>query len=488
MKVPQSIEELLQLVEQQGADAVARRFRKPPIPSKLLIALSESSPPEDGWVFLTSYSLTPSSLLEEIGANCTDYPSSVLVPLTQNPRTPPSTLSVLLRHDDPQVKAAAGRNPNLPARDIETLLGEDHPEVWRALASNTSLKFRTQAILAARGDASVRLELVNNKSLHPDLMVALSADPSPLVRHALATLPKVDDEMLLFWADSDREEIQHAILSRDDLPKEVWRSLMLSPHASVRKAVREGRKLDKVDLLHLSRSEDVEDREFVARRKNVTPGIQHELAHDRSTAVRVALAENRSIEPEVAEFLVTGEDVEACLALLENPDMPPGLFLELAWMNQPSVTAALARNRKTPEEVLQYLTNEKLSAVALAYLAISRRPATWLRSELAHALARHELPSIRALAASSLHLSERARNRLRDDPCPRVSKMALAYPAEENPTTAPMPAHALENCLKELAAIIDGAYSIAPIPVKGREPEDPSEDALTEPLETETSE
>lgn len=495
MKVPSTIEELLELIQTQGVDAVARRFRKPPVPTKLLLALSQSNPPEEGWIFLTSYALTPSSLLEEIGAQSADYPASVLVPLTQNPRTPPSTLSALVRHEDPEVKAAAGSNPNLPQRDIEALLEEKIPEVLRTLASNPSLKFRAQAILAAQGDASVRLELVNNKNLHPDLLVALSADPSPLVRHTLASSAKVDDEILLFWADSDREEIQHALISRGTLSKEVWRSLILSPHESVRKAVRETRKLDEVEVLHLSRSEAYEDREFVALRKKVAPGIQHELAHDTETDIRIALAGNRCIEPEVAEFLVTGEDIEACLALLENPDMPPGLFLELAWMNQPSVTAALARNKKTPEEVLQYLTNEKLSAVALAYLAISRRPATWLRSELAHALARHELPSFRALAASSLHLSEQARNRLRDDPSARVSKMALAYPAEETPTSAPLPTDALQNCLNELSAIISGAFAIVPDandeedrPTGPKIEEADSEElAASETLETRTS-
>jgi hypothetical protein len=479
MQAPNSIEELLQLIEKQGPGAVARRFRKPPVPSKLLLSLSQSSPSEEAWIFLTSYALTPSSLLEEIGAHFADYPASVLVPLTQNPRTPPSTLSVLLRHEDAQVRAAAGRNPNLPPRDVETLLEDNNPEVWRSLASNPSLKFRPQAILATQGDPAVRLELVGNKNLHPELLVALSADPSPLVRYTLASSAKVDDEMLLFWADSDREEIQHALIGRGTLSNEVWSSLLLSPHASVRNAVRETRKLDPVDLLHLSRRDAEKDREFVAKRKDIAPGIQHELAHDAATGVRVALAGNRSIEPEVAEFLVTGEDVEACLALLENPDMPPGLFLELAWMNQPSVTAALARNKKTPEEVLQYLTNEKLSAVALAYLAISRRPANWLRSELAHSLSRHELPSLRALAASSLHLSEQARNRLRDDPSSRVSKLALAYPAEEASTGEPLPTDALQNCLDELSAIITGAF---PIVVDSRE-----ETTLDQTLETVTS-
>jgi len=461
MQVPNSIEELLRLIQEQGPEAIARRFRKPPIPSKLLLSLGQSNPSEEAWIFLTSYALTPSSLLEEIGAHYADYPASVLVPLTQNPRTPPSTLSVLLRHEAAEVRAAAGKNPNLPPRDVETLLEEINPEVWRALASNPSLKFRPQAILATRGDPSVRLELVSNKSLHPELMVSLSADPSPLVRHALASSAKVDDEMLLFWADSDREEIQHALMSRGTLTKEVWSSLLLSPHDSVRRAVRETRKLDPVDQLQLSRSDVEEDREFVAKRKGLAPGIQHELAHDTATGVRIALAGNRSIEPEVAEFLVTSEDIESCLTLLENPDMPQGLFLELAWMNHPSVTAALARNKKTPEEVLQYLTNEKLSAVALAYLAISGRSATWLRSELSHALARHELPSFRALAATSLHLSEQARNRLRDDPSPKVRKLALAYPAEETPTSEPLPTNALENCLNDLAAILSGEFAIS---------------------------
>lgn len=456
MDLPTTTDALRVLIRDHGPDAVSRSFRKPPISSQVLRALSEENPTEAAWIFLAMYALSPSSLLEEIGAHSADYPSCVLVPLAQNPRTPPGTLTQLRHHSHDEVKAAAATNPNLPARDLEELLGEPNPTVWRAIAANPGLKFRMQAMLAARGDASVRLELCQNKALHPDLLVALTGDPSPLVRYTLVASTSADDEMLQFWADSDREEIQLALMSRNKLPEAVWQSLLMSPHASVRRAVCEKHPLDAVDMLFLSRSEDRDDRLFLAEHKDVAAGLQHSLVQDAEAEVRVTLARNASIWPEVAEFMITGEDTPACLALMQNPAMPETLFLELGWLNQPSVTAALASYDKTPEEVLQYLANEQLSAVALAHMAINQRPAPWLRAELADHLAQHALPSLRALAATSLQLSESARTRLRSDPAPRVQTLAYEFPPSSTFAPSTVKTEALQRCLEDLAAIIDG--------------------------------
>ncbi|GHB98338.1 hypothetical protein [Cerasicoccus arenae] len=459
MQLPQTTNELLALIHEHGPQAIARRFRKPPISSQLLRTISQENPPEEAWIFLTSYALTPSSLLEEIGAHQADYPSSVLIPLAQNPRTPPGALSILVQHDESSVRAAALTNPNLPPRDADSILTEKDQRLWRSLAANPALKLKSQAVLAARGDASVRLELVHNKSLHPDLLIALSADPSPLVRCTLVASVAAPDDVLLFWADSDREEIQIALLTRTSLPKKILRTLLFSPHASVRKAVRMHRELDEIELLYLSRSETNEDREFVAAHQGIPPGLQHELAQDPETDIRNALAANPAIWPEMAEFFVTGEDTSACLSLLDNPAMPPALFLELAWMNHASVTAALASHQETPEEVLQYLANERLSATALAHMAACRRSASWLRPSLAEALAQHASPSIRALAASSQLLPAKARNHLRDDPADFVR--TLAYEVTPPPVDEEdhVPKAKIQQCLNELTAIVNGIDS-----------------------------
>ncbi|MBC2594129.1 hypothetical protein H5P28_07620 [Ruficoccus amylovorans] len=456
MDAPQNIPELLGLIRQEGPEAVARRFRKPPISSQLLRELSLENPPLAAWIFLTTYALTPSSLLEDIGAHAADYEPAVLVPLAQNPRTPPGTLLQLLQHPDEEVRAAVAVNANLPAHAAEGLLEEKNPVVWRHMAANPALKFRAQAIIAARGDAAARLELVQNKNLHPDLLVALSGDPSPLVRHTLVATAAADDEVLQFWADSDREDIQFALMTRSSLPEDCWHSLLMSPHRRVRQAVCASRQPDEVDLLFLSRSEDKEDRLFVAACEDIPAGLQHKLVQDEETDLCVALAQNPAIWPEVAEFIVTSECVPACLAMLQNPAMPEGLFLELGWLNQPEVTAALATHEGTPQEVLEYLTNEQFSAVALAHMAIARRPAPWLRGELANALARHELPSLRALAATSLKLSESARNRLRDDPAPRVRTLAYEFLPAPEARAVGATVDAIRRCLEELDALIRG--------------------------------
>jgi len=456
MTLPQTVAELVDLIDQHGPEAVARKFRKPPIPTQLLRAFSHEPPSEQGWVFLAGYALTPSSLLEEMAQQAGDFPSSVLEALATNPRTPPTSLTQLLQQPSEAVRAAVAVNPNLPPRDMDALLEAESALIWRALAENPALKLKAQARIAAHGDPAARVALTQNKALHPDLWIALSSDPSPVVRFALAAANQAPDDLLPFWADSDREEIQLALLTRKNLPDKILRALIFSPHPRVRAAVAARRPLDEVELLHLSRAKEADDRRYVAALPDLPAAIQHELAQDDDLETRQRLARNECIWPEVAEFFATSEDEDACLALLENPAMPETLFVELAWLNKPRLIAALACSEHTPDEVLQYLVNERLSAHAIFHLAASRFPAPWLRGDLANALAAMPAPSLRLLAARAPQLPASARNRLRDDPAPKVKQ--AAYEVQPGPELAPPDAgaaQAIRACLDELTKLIN---------------------------------
>ncbi|WP_309400362.1 hypothetical protein [Cerasicoccus maritimus] len=456
MKLPQSVEDLTKLVERHGPDAVAKQFRKPPIPSSLLREASQSSPSKSVWIFLARYMLTPSSVLEEMARQNADFPVSVLVVLAQNPRTPPTELSVLLHHPEAEVHAAVAANPNLPARDMAALLDQGNALVARALASNPSLKLNAQARLAAYGDPATRVALTQNKALHPDLWVALSSDPSPIVRFTLAAASHAPDDLLPFWADSDREEIQLALLSRSSLSEKLLKALLLSPHASVRQAAAEKLTLGDVEMLRLSQVDCVDERRVMAARTDVPAAIQHQLALDDSIEVREALAMNEAIWPEVAEFFVSGEDEEACLALLNNPAMPEALYVELAWQNKPRIIAALASNDRTPVEVLQYLVNERLSPEAIFHLAACQKKAVWMRGDLADSLANTVSPSLRCLAAHAQALSLQQRNLLKDDPAPRVKVAAYeTTPDRTSPDEMSMPvSDKISACLAQLQNLI----------------------------------
>lgn len=434
MKLPEDVDDLVALVEKHGAEAVAKRFRKPPIPSTILRTANESQPDEAMCVFLARYHLTPSSVLEGMVRRYTEFTTPVLVELAQNPRTPPTELGALLKHPDAEVLAAVACNPNLPARDMQTLLEDGDTQVVQALAGNPSLKLNAQARIAAHGKPASRLALTQNKSLHPDLWVALSSDPSPMVRYALAAASHAPDDLLPFWADSDREEIQLALLSRSSLKDKLVKSLLLSPHATVRQAAAERMKLGHVEMLRLCQVKNVEERVSMAAHPDLPAALQHHLAVDDAVEVREALARNTSLWPEVAEFFVTGEDEAACLALINNPSMPEALYVELAWQNKPNIIAALASNEQTPVEVMQYLVNDRVSAEAVFHLAACDAETPWMRGDLADALAGLHSPSLRRLAAGAEALSLEKRNLLKDDPSPRVKIAAYeTTPTREAP-------------------------------------------------------
>ncbi|WOO42883.1 hypothetical protein [Rubellicoccus peritrichatus] len=434
--IPKTTDELLTVLKVDGISNACKRFKKPPIPSKLLRELYEGEATELGLLFLATYPLAPSDLLEQMGQDVDQLPVNVAATVATNPRTPPHTLSTLAEHEAVEVKAAAAGNPRLPQRDIQNLLETDNLEIWKLLATNTALKPREQSILATKGDAATRLALAANPRLNSDLALALTGDPSIAVRCTVVATAVADENLLQFWADCDREEIQLALMERKDLTAEVWSSLKLSPVSSVRRLAITASPPDSEELLFLSKSEDAEDRAWIASREDVMPGIQHQLAQDEDISVRSALARNPVIWPEVSEFFITSEDKEGCLALLDNPELPVVLFPELGWLGDPTITAALAGHPKAPEEVLQYLVNDRRSIPAILHMALNRRPAPWLKAALSNALADHSLPHLRAIAASSENIDPRKLYQLLEDPAASVRNAADSNPAKKHITEA----------------------------------------------------
>lgn len=430
--IPKTTDELLTVLKADGVSNACKRFKKPPIPSKLLRELYEGQATELGLLFLATYPLAPSDLLEQMGQDVDQLPVNVASAVATNPRTPPHTLSVLAEHEAVEVKAAAAGNPRLPQRDIQSLLETDNLDIWKLLATNTALKPREQSILATKGDAATRLALAANPRLNSDLALALTGDPSLAVRCTVVATAIADENLLQFWADCDREEIQLALMERKDLTAEAWSSLKLSSVPNVRRLAIAASPPDSEELLFLSKSEEAEDRVWIASRDDVQPGMQHQLAQDDDPSVRSALARNPAIWPEVSEFFITSEDMVGCLALLDNPELPVVLFPELGWLGDPTITAALAGHKKAPDEVLQYLVNDRRSIPAILHMAFNRRSAPWLKANLSNALADHPVPSLRAIAASSEHIEPRKLYQLLEDPATSVRTAADSNPAKKN--------------------------------------------------------
>ena len=391
-----TVESLLERVRRDGVRRTAVALRKPPVPSRLLQELSERTDVPEARQFVAAYPLSPSHLLESLALAVPD--ATVLGLLATNPRTPPHLLIGFAGHADAAVRAQAALHPQIPPRELVGLADDPEREVRRALATNPSLRLPHQALLTADPDAAVRLRLAGHSALPKQVALVLAADGSSVVRLHSVAVARVEEDVLLGWASSDEEDLQLALTRRDDLPASVYRVLVQSPHAAVRRAVRKAGRFDEVDLLFLATRGEPDERSWVAGRELLARPLQSLLAQDAAVEVRAALARNLSLDEEIARFFVGQAEAPVCAALAANPAVPLDLVQELAATRHPTVLAALAYREVLEGELVQFLLGH--SAEFRGHWAIQQRPTGELLPEVAKTLLADPLPSVRALGVA----------------------------------------------------------------------------------------
>lgn len=394
--VTHTVESLLVLIQDEGVRRAAALLRKPPLPSRLLQELSERTDVPEARQFVAAYPLSPSHLLEVLARETSD--ADVLVLLASNPRTPPHLLSVFAAHAEPRVRAQASQHPQIPPRELTALVDDADRGVRRALASNPSLRLPHFALLAADPEPAVRLQLVRHAALPAQAALVLGADASSVVHLQCVATARVEESVLVGWAACDEEDVQLALARREDLTKECRLLLAQSPHASVRRAVRDTVVLDDVGLLHLVTRGDIEERVWVAGRDMLARPLQNLLAQDASPEVREALARNLSLDEEIARFFIGQAEAPVCAALAVNPAVPLELVQELAATRHPEVLVALSYREWIDPELMQFLLGH--SAEFRGHWALQKRPVGEWQPEVAEALLRDPRPSVQALGVA----------------------------------------------------------------------------------------
>ena len=413
---------ILERIRRDGVRKTASALRKPPLSSRLLQELAELAEPSAAQQFVAAYPLSPSHLLENLAQTAQD--PEVFPYLATNPRTPPHLLSTFAAHENPEVRVHVATHPQLAARELLNLAEDPDAAVRRAVASNPSLRLPHYAALATDANPGVRLRLSSQPALPAQVALVLAADASTVVRtHTIATTT-AEDELLLGWAASDEEDVQLALGSRKNLPAPVRALLLLSPHATVRRVARELLEPDPIALLYVITHGEPDEHVWVAARPHLAAPLQRQLAQsdtisERGTGVtlvdfasvegstpvppvfpvRVALAANPSLVPDIADYFVALADESVCVALATNPALSPEHVQSLAATRLPAVLTALAYRDDLYAELIPFLLEH--SPDFLRHWAIQQKPATVANAELAHRLLANPLPSIRALAVAS---------------------------------------------------------------------------------------
>lgn len=422
---PDTAQELLDIILDLGIPRICKTYRRPPLPSRLLRELYAIADPPEARRFIAAYPLSPSDLLEVLSLECND--PEALAAAALNPRTPSHLLSRLAESPVPEVRQQAALNPQLAPRDMRLLARDIDYSVRVAAASNPSLKPPVMAELAEDGEPAVRTMLAAHPSLLPEVRFTLNTDLSPIVRSELVAHCE-DEEALLFWADSDLEDFQSALLERKELPEAVGRSLLHSPHAGIRATARERFAPEPAERLAIARKGTREERLWLSEQPELPPALQRVLSQDEDPEVRVRLAAHPAIHRDIAAHFITMHDEACCEALAGNPATPPDLLLALARSGIPAIPPLLGYRKDLSATVLAYFLAEAPSDAFLRHLAMSgQRPKDLPRAVLTP-FAEHPLPTVRKLVAAWGELTPEQRATLREDPAASVRQALCTNP------------------------------------------------------------
>lgn len=464
---------LLERIRRDGVRKTASALRKPPLSSRLLQELSELAEPSAAQQFVAAYPLSPSHLLEHLAQTAQD--PEVFPYLATNPRTPPHLLSAFAAHENPEVRVHVATHPLLAARELLQLAQDPDTTVRRAVASNPSLRLPHHVALTTDANPGVRLRLSAQPALPSQVALVLATDASTVVRtHTIATTT-VEAELLLGWAASDEEDVQLALASRKNLPTAVRALLLLSPHATVRRVARDLLEPDPVALLHLITHGEPDELAWGAARPNLAAPLQRQLAQSDHASVRLALAANPALAPDIADYFVALADEPTCVALATNPALSAEHVQSLAATRLPAVLTALAYRDDLYDELIPFLIEH--SPDFRRHWAIQQKPATLADVDLARRLLADPLPTIRALAVAS-HAWRRADLYVfARDRSPAVRLAALRHPSA--------PDELLAQLLADPSPEIAHAASVASSTLKSEisnPPSSPSSPASPDPI------
>jgi hypothetical protein len=399
-----------------------------------LRALGEHTEAPPVRLFLALCPDTPTRVIEELCAGLAATTAERQA-LAAHARTPPAGLAALAADADPAVRQAAAANPALAAGVAVRLADDPCWRVRQALAANPAVPPRLHRALLADAMPLVRSALLSQPRLELEEFSALARDPDLAVGAATVLDRRAPEALLLEWADSDEPLLQTLLLRRTDLPESVRESLCFSPHPAVQRQAIAGRELAPDELVGWCREGTTDLRAGLAARHDLPAAGFDLLAADPDPAVRAALASNPDLPPPTADILACDAALDVCLALAGNRATTPRVLLRLLQRDDPEIRTLVATRDDVGAEHLDLILGSADEA-AIYPLALAGTEYPELPALSAHRLQAHRLPTLRALAAPSRHLTRAMIEVLAADPAPEVRYRLCANPALEAPLRA----------------------------------------------------
>ncbi|ANP50991.1 hypothetical protein J2Z21_005065 [Streptomyces griseochromogenes] len=325
---------------------------------------------------------------------------------------PADTRAVLLADPDDSVRERAQNHARyedpawvesvLPARPCH---GRTDILLQRALSRAV-----VDSVLTAPAQPDERATIAGNPTLPPDVVVLLAADPDPKVRERIARRPDLRPTERRALVDDADPEVRRAAAHHPDLGPAERAALAADPDPGVRLAVSVHPALTEEERARIDYEVPMDGR-FGFRHVSVRPEPR-----DPEAVRRKALSGHPMLRREAAEDRALPTDLVARLA--EDDDL--GVRVLLAQNHPEAPEALLLRS------FLEYTGPERENLIA--------RP-NFPHAGLA-ALADHEDPRVRALAARDPDTAPATAERLTRDPDPDVRVALARHPNLPRPRLA----------------------------------------------------
>jgi len=418
------LEELLEAIHEKGPEKVAQQYKHNLLPSRMLIELYSDYPELDVLRFLALYPTVPSQVLEDLTDSCLD--PAVQAAAATNPRCSQLMLVRMAQRGGTAVRKVLAANRFHSPKLTGDLLRDPALHVRTALAKNSAIQHNYQTMLVADEAPAVRAALATVAKLPEEILHTLSDDTSAVVRAVVFAQSKASPELLTSWAQTESIEIQRLLMNHKKLPLAAQQILSGSSDPAVQEAIDSIMAPAPHTLLARAESELDAVRLRTAKCEDLPEEIQHVLASDPLTEVRVALASNPAITPEIAMCIATSLDRPASLALAENPNLPLDASLELCHHELDEVRLRMAYRGDLTVEHVNILVNQHDDLNLIGHLALRGIIYTGTSRERAEQILEQKAPSFRRFAAGSQHLSATQKRTLSADPAATVRRALCA--------------------------------------------------------------
>ena len=310
-------------------------------------------------------------------------------------------------------------------REVLNLLTRDVLSVRGAVVQNPGCGPEALLILAKDEFADIRLQVASHNQAPASALDMLSKDEKCVI--AVTQNEHTSAETLAALATDPWSAVRRYVAGNDHTPSETLAVLMRDEDRFVRRAAAINSGTPSEALAAAAADADWEVRRVIAISKRTPEAALAALAKDMDPDIRGSVARNPCTPPEaLLDLASNGPELTGLLEeVARNANTPAAAFARLSKLPVASVVEIVAKNPKTPPEVLADLVGRR--GWSRLFKNVAHNPST--PAETLLVLSRDEDNDVRAGVASNPNVPVEALAELLDDVSLFVRQRASSNPA-----------------------------------------------------------